>query len=314
MDSQLYDFIIIGAGAAGLAAGQYGARSGLKTLVIDLSTAGGQALTIADLENYPGVYPSLTGADFIHTMEQQTLSFGAQILQTQVLSIDKIGSTFILETNTGKLSAYALLVATGAIHKQLGVPGEKELAGSGVSYCATCDGPFFKDKKIIVVGGGDAACDEACYLATLSSHVTLLHRRAQLRAQKAVADKLLHNEHITVRYNTAVKEIKGNHHVESVTVADAASGTESELAADAVFIFVGIMPCTSLVPMLQTDDAGYIITDNSMKTAIPGLYCAGDVRSKPFRQLITAASDGAIAAHEAEKYVQNIKQKTGASR
>jgi thioredoxin reductase (NADPH) len=313
MDSQLYDFIIIGAGVAGLTAGQYGARSGLRTLILDLSTSGGQALHITILENYPGIFPAVSGTVFIKDMEQQALSFGAELKQTTVLSIDKIGQTFILKTSSGIFSSYGLLIATGAAHKFLGVPGEKEFSGRGVSYCASCDGPFFREKNIIVVGGGDSACDEAVYLSVLSPHVTLIHRREQLRAQHAVAEKLFSNRNIRIRYNSVIKEIRGKERAESVLLADVHTGMETELPADGIFIFTGMIPRTELVPMLPVDEGGYIKTGDKMETHIPGLYCAGDVRSKPFRQLITAASDGAVAAHQAEKYICSIKQTTGAS-
>jgi len=307
MDSQLYDYIIIGAGAAGLASGQYSARAGLNTLIIDFTASGGQALNIASLENYPGIFPGITGTEFAARMERQTAAFGAQIIQTGVQFIDKKENRFVVGTQSGLFSSYALLIATGATHRELGVPGEKELTGTGVSYCATCDGPFFKNRKIIVVGGGDSACDEAVYLATLSPDITLVHRRGQLRAQKAVAEKLLANAAVSIRYNSILKEIRGSGHVSSVLLADVLSGRETELPADAVFIFAGMIPRTELVPMLPVDEGGYIKTNEKMETGIPGLFCAGDVRSKVFRQLITAAADGAVAAYEAEKYVYSVK-------
>ncbi len=313
MDSQVFDYIIIGAGAAGLTSAQYGARSGLNTLVLDTSSPGGQALHISCLENYPGLFPAPSGAQYIENMKQQALSFGAQITQAKVLSIDKIGSKFSIETSAGSYSCFAVLIATGAVHRQLGVPGEKELTGSGVSYCATCDGPFFKDRHIVVVGGGDSACDEAVYLATLTHHVTLIHRRNTLRAQKAVADRLLANDHITVRYNETVRRISGSGRVESITTFNSLTNEIQILECDAVFIFAGMNPNTELVSTLPTDKAGYIITNENMETPVPGLFCAGDVRAKPFRQLVTAAADGATAAHQAGIYIHNLLQSiTGA--
>lgn len=306
-DKRDFDFIIIGAGAAGLSAAQYGARSGLSTLVIDLASSGGQALNIFKLENYPGVFPAVKGNDFISNMQAQAEKFGAKIIQTKVGSIDKIGKKFIIKTDNGEYKSTALLIATGAEHRKLNVPGEKEFYGAGVSYCATCDGPFFKNKKIVVVGGGDSACDEAFYLASLTDNVLLVHRRMQLRAQKAVQEKVLNNEHITVRYNTVVKEIKGERKVKSVVLENVETHETTELPCDAVFVFAGMKPRTDLVEMLPRDDVGYLITNYRMETAIPGLYAAGDVRAKPFRQLITAASDGAIAAHQANEYVLSNK-------
>jgi thioredoxin reductase (NADPH) len=307
IEKSSYDFIVIGAGAAGLSAAQYGARSGLDTLVIDLAAAGGQALNIFKLENYPGVYPPVAGTDFMKSMQKQAESFGAHVIHTHVKAIDKIGEQFVIETTEGKLKAYTVLIATGAEHRALGVPGEKKFCGSGVSYCATCDGPFFKGKKIIVVGGGDSACDEAFYLSSLSHHVMLVHRRMQLRAQKAVASKVLNNPDITIRYNTVVKEIKGDKLVKSVVLENVETHETAELPADAVFIFAGMNPRTDLVSMLPKDDVGYLITNYKMETLVPGMYAAGDVRAKPFRQLVTAASDGATAAHQANEYVITLK-------
>lgn len=302
-----YDFIVIGAGAAGLTAAQYGARSGLSTLVIDLSDAGGQALNIFTLENYPGLFPSVSGKEFIKNMEKQAKSFGAKIVHAKVSSIDKIGTQFVIKTDDATLTAYAVVIATGAQHRKLDVRGEKKFAGSGVSYCATCDGPFFKNKRILVVGGGDSACEEAFYLASLSDKVMLIHRRGQLRAQKAVADKVLATPQITVRYNTVVHEIKGSDHVESVVLENTETHETVELPMDAVFVFVGMIPRTELVSMLPCDQSGYLITNYRMETLVPGMYAAGDVRAKPFRQIVTATGDGALAAHSAHEYVQTLK-------
>ncbi len=301
-----YDFISIGAGAAGLAAVQYAARSGLKALALDLSVAGGQVLKIAGLENYPGVFPAANGFAFIQTMQEQAKAFGAQIQSVQVKSIDKIKDKFEIETSKGKYSAKAVVLATGAEHKKLDVPGEKELEGRGVSYCAVCDGPLFRNKTIFVIGGGDAACDEANYLSQLAEKVFLVHRRDQLRAQKAVADRVLANPKITVLWNSVVQEIKGGQRVESIVLKNVQDGSLTEMPAAAVFVSVGMLPKNELISMLKTDQAGYIVTDEKMQTTIPGLYAAGDVRSKPFRQVVTATSDGAIAAFEAAEYIRSL--------
>jgi thioredoxin reductase (NADPH) len=306
MEKVSCDYIIVGAGAAGLASAQYSARSGLQTIVFDLSGPGGQTLQIAELENYPGVYPAVSGDEFISTMRSQAESFGAKIIQSAILSIDKVGSRFIVHTSKTDYDAPAVLVATGAEHRILGVPGEKELTGAGVSYCAVCDGPFFRKKNIIVVGGGDSACSEALYLATLSPSVMLLHRRAQLRADKSLTERVQNSKNITIRYNTVVKEIRGSGHVESVLIEDSETGSQTELPADAVFVFVGMKPRTQLIDTLPKDASGFVVTNEKMETGIPGLYCAGDVRAKSFRQIVTAVSDGAIAAHEADAYVRGI--------
>ena len=297
-----YDYIIIGAGPAGLASAQYAARSGLRTVVLDPAGAGGQALQIAELENYPGVYPLVNGADFMDNMRLQAESFGAKIELVTVTSIDKTGSDFIVTSKNKAFKAPCLCIATGAFHKNLGVPGEAEFTGRGVSYCATCDGPFFRNKRIVVVGGGDSACSEAVYLSTLSKDVTIIHRRNEFRAQKAVVDKML-AAGVKPVYDTVLKEIKGNMKVESVILENVKTGETSQLDCDAVFIFAGMIPQTELVDMLAKDGNGYIVTDENMATSMPGLFVAGDVRSKSFRQVVTATADGAIAAHSAFEFL-----------
>ncbi|MBR4448690.1 MAG: thioredoxin-disulfide reductase [Treponema sp.] len=313
MQKDFSDFVVVGAGAAGLTAAQYGARSGLDTLLIDSSDAGGQALNIFTLENFPGFFPAVKGRTFIDNMQAQAQSFGAEIALARVKSIDKIKNQFIIKTDKGSVSCYTVLIATGAEHRKLGAKGESEFNGRGVSYCATCDGPFFRGGKIFVVGGGDSALEEAFYLSSLSDQVILVHRRDQFRAQKAIQQKIKKNKNITVIFNTEIAEIKGGQKVESVVLRDTVSGEKVEQTADAVFIFVGMNPRTDLVSMLRKDEGGYLITNYRMETSVPGMYAAGDVRAKPFRQLITAASDGAIAAHQAHEYVTMIKNaRTGA--
>ena len=301
MEELLYDYIIIGGGVAGLASAQYAARGGLKTVVIQGSSFGGQVMQISDLENYPGVYPNVNGADFIQKMQEQTLAFGAKMEYGPVTSIDKLDRDFIVKTKSKTFKAPAVLIATGAVHRNLGVPGEKELTGRGVSYCAVCDGPFFKNKRIVVIGGGDSACSEAIYLSGLSDDVKIIHRRDSFRAQQAVIDKMLKNG-VQPVYDSVVKSINGTNKVESVTVENVKTGKTEELGCDAVFIFVGMLPQNELVDMLKKDEQGYIVTNEDMETSVPGLFAAGDVRSKSFRQIVTAVSDGAIAANTAKKY------------
>ena len=296
MDAEKYDYIIIGAGVAGLASAQYAARGGLNTLVLDVAGFGGQVMQITELDNYPGVFPTLDGPTFIQTMEDQTKAFGAKIEMVQVTAIDKKDNNFIVTSRKKLYQAPYLCLATGAIHKTLGVSGEAEFTGRGVSYCATCDGPFFRNKKIVVVGGGDTACAEATYLSTLTSDLHIIHRRDKFRAQKALVDKML-SKNVQPIYDTVVKSINGSAKVESVTLENVKTKEETTLPADAVFIFTGIQPQTDLVDMLAKDEGGYIKTDENMETSMPGLFAAGDVRSKPFRQVVTAVNDGAIAAH-----------------
>ena len=304
VEIEKYDYVIIGAGCAGLASAQYAARGGLSVLVLDVAGAGGQVLQISELENYPGVFPAVDGATYMMTMQKQAEAFGAKVIQAQVLSIDKTGGSFLVKTKKASYEAECLCIATGAIHRNLEVPGEKEFSGRGVSYCATCDGPFFRNKKIVVVGGGDSACSEAIYLSTLSSDVSIIHRRDKFRAQQAVIDKML-AAGVKPVYDSVVKEIKGGAKVESVIVENVKTGEQTQLATDAVFIFTGMLPQTDLVDMLPKDPSGYILTDENMETSVPGLFAAGDVRSKPFRQVVTAVSDGAIAAHVASERIRN---------
>lgn len=304
LETEKFDYVIIGAGCAGLASAQYAARGGLSVLVLDLAGAGGQVLQIADLENYPGVFPAVDGATYMMTMQKQAESFGAKIVQAQVLSIDKTGGSFLVKTKKASYEATCLCIATGAIHRNLEVPGEKELSGCGVSYCATCDGPFFRNKKIVVVGGGDSACSEAIYLSTISGDVSIIHRRDKFRAQQAVIDKML-EAGVKPVYDSVVKSINGQGRVQSVTIENVKTGEQSVLSTDAVFIFTGMLPQTDLVEMLPKDPSGYILTDENMETSVPGLFAAGDVRSKPFRQVVTAVSDGAIAAHVASERIRN---------
>lgn len=303
---QEYDFIIIGSGVAGLAAAQYAARSNLKTLVIEKSSDGGQALSITDLENYPGLYPSVNGTDFCQNMKLQAESFGAHFVYEKALDLSKKGNLFSVKTTKNVYSSYAILLAAGAEHSHLNVPGEKEFSGRGVSYCATCDGPFFRNKRIVVVGGGDSACQEAIYLSTLSSDVHIIHRKSRFRAQEAIADRVFSNPNIKVHFNREIIEIKGDKKVSSIVLKNNEDGSIEEVAADAVFIFIGMVPQSNLIEIIKKDENGYVVTNDLMQTSMKGVFCAGDLRSKPFRQIVTAVSDGAVAAFGVKKYVQEL--------
>lgn len=302
-----YELVIIGAGPAGLAAAQYGARANLETLVIEEMAPGGQTLLIDQLENYPGILEPVSGYDLAETMRMQAERFGAEFTSSSVEKVEKRDARFSIETSDGILEAEAVIIATGAKHRRLGVPGEEEFIGKGVSYCATCDGPFFKGKKMLIVGGGDSACDEAMYLSKLSDKIVMIHRRDRFRAQKALAERVLSNPKIQVVFNTVATEISGSKKLESVTLKDVTTGETREEAFDAVFVFVGSDPNTSIVPDAAKDETNSIIADERMATSIPGLFAAGDVRVSPFRQIITACSDGAIAAHAASQYIDETR-------
>jgi thioredoxin reductase (NADPH) len=331
------DVIIIGAGPAGLTAAQYGARANLKVLVIEQLAPGGQVLLIDVLENYPGnveqrnekdevIAGPKTGYDFSQDLHRQAEAFGAAFFSGAVTSLQKDGDLFIAGLANGETrKAPALIIATGSAHRYLNIPGEKEFAGRGVSYCATCDGPFFKNKKIFVAGGGDAACDEAQYLSRLTTQVILIHRRDRFRAQKALAERVMRNPNIEVRFNTIMKEIKGSSSgapagaplpVGAVVLERTGSGCKGtgevyEENADAVFIFTGTTPQSALVSAggvkANLDENGHIITDQKMASSVPGLFAAGDVRSGSFRQVVVAAGEGAVAAHSAAEYLDTLR-------
>lgn len=242
-------------------------------------------------------------------MEEQALKFGATVENVGVSSLRKEDGIFVLETERGPITTMTVILATGARHRTVGVPGEADLSGKGVSYCATCDGPFFKGKRMLVVGGGDAACDEATYLSHLADSILMIHRRDRFRAQKAVAARVLANPRITVRFNTELRRIEGDKVVKRVVLVDNVTGKECVEEVAAVFIFIGSDPQTKLVKSmnLPLDDGGYIETNQRMETRIPGLYAVGDVRASPFRQLVVAAGEGAVAAHAAGQYIDEIR-------
>ena len=324
------DLIIIGAGPAGLTAAQYGARANLKTLVIEKLAPGGQALVIDVLENYPGnveqkdaagkiIAGPKSGFEFSQDLHRQAESFGALFIFGSATMLEKNGIQFIVTLADGsKHFSRAVIIATGAAHKLLDIPGEKEFTGRGVSYCATCDGPFFKNKKIFVAGGGDAACDEAQYLSRLTTQVVLVHRRDRFRAQKALAERVMRNQNIDVRLNTVIREIKGNEAgqqvgavvLERTTNDGKGTGEKYEDSADAVFIFTGMVPQSSLVAgssiHAALDESGAIITDQKMASSVAGLFAAGDVRAGAFRQVVVAAGEGAVAAHSAAEYIESF--------
>lgn len=304
-----WELVIIGGGVAGMTAAQYGARANLRTLVIEEMAPGGQALLINDLENYPGFPEPVNGYEFSMDMKKQAEKFGAVIVSGTVKALEKKGDMFHIEYGDKNVTAGAVILATGAKHRHLGVPGEEEFGGRGVSYCGTCDGPFFKGQRILVVGGGDTACDEANYLAKLSDKVTIIHRRDRFRAQPAVAERVINNPNINVRFNKALKEIKGYQKVKTAIIEDTISGEQEEMELEAVFIFVGSLPQTRLVEDLEKDEAGYLVTNQRMETSTQGLFVAGDLRSSPFRQVVVACGEGATAAHCASQYIDDLAGK-----
>ena len=302
-EAKNYDIIIVGGGPGGLACGQYSARAGRKTVIIEEMAPGGQCMIIDEIENYPGL-EKLSGYELATKFEQQATGFGCEIAYATVSSLKVLeDGTFSLDTTDGEYTSPVVVIATGAKHRNLEVPGEQELIGHGVSYCATCDGPFFRKKKILVCGGGDSACQESMYLRKLSDDVTVTHRRDRFRAQASIV-KAMTDAGIKTKMNTTVQSINGeNNKVASVTFLNKETGETYTEAFDGVFIFVGNIPQSQLVPDTVKDEGGFIKTDARMMTSIPGLFAVGDVRDTVFRQIVTAAADGAIAAHYASEYI-----------
>lgn len=297
------DILVIGSGPAGLSAASYAARAGYSVTAIDQLSPGGQLLLIDEIENYPGL-PLTKGYKLAEDMENQAVLFGAEVEYTALSAIRKEEEgRFIASTDSGEIEAKAVIIATGADHRHLGVKGEEENQGKGVSYCATCDGPFFKGKDVVVVGGGDTALTDAIYLSKIAKSVTVVHRRNEFRAQKALQDRLSSCANIRTKLSCNVVEILSD----GKKVVGAKLDTGETLDADAVFIFVGIVPNSSLFRgFVDLDKNGFIITNDRMETSLEGVFAAGDVRTTPFRQVATAAADGAIAAHSADEYISNL--------
>jgi len=299
--------IIVGGGPAGLTAGLYAARSRIDTLLVERLTPGGQVMTTDLVENYPGFEEGISGPDLVAKMEKQARRFGLQIEIHQVEKITLQEDRIKLLTDAGEYLARVVIVASGAEARLLGVPGEIELKGKGVSYCATCDGPFFRDKEVAVVGGGDSAVEEAIYLTRFAKRVRLIHRRDQLRATKVLQERALSNEKVEVIWDSVVTRINGDQVVQSADVKNVKTSQESQLEVSGIFMYVGVNPNSDLFDFeIEKDDNGYVRTDNHMRTSVKGVYAIGDVRSKQLRQIVNAAGEGAVAAFCAEKYLEDL--------
>ena len=303
---KLWDVVIVGAGPAGLTAGIYTCRSMLRTLILDQMVPGGQLLITERIENYPGFKEGITGFELSERIRQQAEHFGAVFESGQtVAGVEKDKDVFRVKLESGEIVGRSVVWATGASPKRLDVPGEAEFTGRGVSYCAVCDGAFFKGASVAVVGGGDSALEEALYLTRFASKVYLVHRRSTFRAVKILQDRVRREEKIEPIMNAVVVSINGTKVVESLTLKDTESGEERKLPVDGVFIFVGTQPNTAGVAhLVETSEEGFIITDDEMRTRTPGLFAAGDVRHKPLRQVVTAVADGAIAGMSVAKYLE----------
>ncbi len=300
----ILDIAIIGGGPAGLTAGMYAARSRLKVTLLERLAPGGQVLTTEWVENYPGFPQGVSGPELMDAMRSQAERFGLSIQRREVQDLALAGEIKRLHTAKGTIEARTVILCTGAQPRKLEVEGERRFTGKGVSYCATCDGPFFEDLPIVVVGGGDMAVEESLYLTKFGNVVYLVHRRDQLRATKLLQERLLANQKVKVIWDSVVEAIEGSDLVEGVRLRNCKSGQESRLEANGVFVFVGTVPVTGFLgKQLELDPAGFIVTDRQMATSLPGVFAAGDVTSKPLRQISTAVGEGAAAEFSAEKYL-----------
>ena len=305
----IYDAIIIGGGPAGLTAGIYLSRARMDTLLIEKALPGGQAILTEIIENYPGFPHGIAGPELMQKMEEQAVRFGLKIEYGEVEEVkikeDKIK---IVRINNQEYKTLTIILASGAEASKLEVPGEEELRGRGVSYCATCDAPFFKHQKIVVVGGGDTAIEEALYLTKFVWEVTIIHRRDRLRATKILQERVFANEKINFTWDSVVTKVLGNEKVEGILIQNKKTGEEKEIPCQGVFVFVGNVPNSKFLnELIKLDQKGYILTDDNMMTSQEGIYACGDVRKKILRQVITACGEGATAAFAAQKYIEEIK-------
>jgi thioredoxin reductase (NADPH) len=301
------DIVIIGAGPAGLSAGIYGKRAGLDTLIIEESgIGGGQVLMTYEVDNYPGL-PGISGMELSSKMHEHALNAGVEFLEAAVSGIEADGDVKRIITADQTIETRTVIIATGAEHNHLGIPGEEELAGMGVSYCATCDGAFFRKRVTAVIGGGDVALEDAIFLARGCSKVYLIHRRDEFRGAKKLADVVRATENIEILYDTVPDSIVGSDAVEGLNVHNVKTGATQALTLDGVFIAVGTHPVTEyLGGVVEMDEKGYIKADETCATSVPGIFAAGDVRTKALRQIVTAAADGANAVTSAESYINNL--------
>ena len=311
VEDKTFDIIILGGGPAGLSAAIYAARSSAKTAIIDISMLGGQPSNYLELENYPG-FSKIGGYDLMEKFEEHADMFGIQKFpMEEIQSVDLTSEIKTVTTLNGEFKAKSIIIATGAQSKKLGVEGEKEFVGRGVSYCAVCDGAFYKDKIVAVVGGGNAAVEEAGYLTKFASKVYLIHRRDELRADKIVQERAFKNEKLEFIYDTVVNKINGDGVVKSATIENVKTHEVKDLAIDGIFPYIGFEPNADLFAgQVKQDKNGFIMVDEAMQTSVKGVYAIGDVRVTPLRQVITAAADGAIAAVYAGRYIETLEPVT----
>jgi thioredoxin reductase (NADPH) len=302
-----YDLMIIGGGPAGLSAAIYGARDKLSVLIIEKGIMGGLITETERVDNYPAFPEGISGFDLTERMFKQAQKYGTKDLSAEVLSISKSGDGFLVKTTEGDLHAGSIIVSSGASHQKLDVPGEKEYTGRGVAYCATCDAPFYSDKTVAVAGGGNAALYEAMHLTKFAKKVFLVHRRAEYRATPVVQEQMRKNDKIVPVLDTVIESIEGADFVEKLKIKNVKTGEQSSLAVDGIFVAVGLKPNTGFLDeFVELDKGGSIIVDDSMRTSVPGVFAAGDVRHNSIRQTVAASGDGAVAAIAAKKWLDSI--------
>jgi thioredoxin reductase (NADPH) len=307
MKNAEYDLVIIGGGPAGLTAGLYAARARLNVILIEKAVPGGQVIITDWIDNYPGFPEGLSGPDLVEKLTEQVNRFDLKIEYNEVVSVDLSGPVKKLTLNDRIITAHTIIIATGASPKRLGIPGENTFYGKGVSSCATCDGPFFKDRVVAAVGGGDTAVQETVFLTKFAKKVYLIHRRNKLRASAILQERAFANDKIEFVWDSMLTRINGLTDVEAVSLENVKTGDKTELAVDGCFIWVGIIPNTNfLVDAVKLDDNGFVIADLNMETSVPGVLAAGDVRTTPIRQIATAVGDAAVAAFTAEQYIENL--------
>jgi len=304
-----WDLIIVGAGPAGLTAGIYAARAKMEAFILERFAPGGQIMLSDLVENYPGFPEGISGMELMDRMKRHAENLGMKILHGEAKGLEEYKNKKVLYVDSDWYEAKTIIIATGTHPKTLGVPGEDKLTGRGVSYCATCDGPFYKGQTVAVVGGGDTAVQEALFLTKFASKVYLIHRRDKLRAAPILQERLFQNPKVEVIWNTVVVEIVGEEAVEGVRLKNVKTGEEKVLNVSGVFVFIGVRPNTAFVKdVIDLDLAGFIITNENLETNIPGVYAAGDVRRKALRQVVTACSDGATAVFQAQNYIERFHE------
>ncbi|MCI9627217.1 MAG: thioredoxin-disulfide reductase [Clostridia bacterium] len=299
----MYDVVIIGGGPAGMSCGLYAGRAGMKTMIVEKMFSGGQMSTTNEVENYPGVENVISGAELAYKFENQARKFGVEFLNADVTGVQLEGAVKKIVTSQETLETKTVVFAMGTVARKLGLEDEARLTGKGVSYCATCDGAFFRGKDVAVIGGGDTALEDAIFLSRFCSKVYLVHRRNEFRGAKVLQDQVLQTENIEICYQMVAEKILGENRVEGVVLRQAENMAQRQLTVQGIFVAVGSDPSSQLVQeVLELSKGGYILTDDTMQTSIPGVYAAGDIREKQLRQIITAASDGAIAGFNAALY------------